>query len=199
MRILDSNHIINGNEYFRQKAFCPYDSDNYAVSTFVCKWTSIRYLIGDVWKNRALNELDEKDTHYPYNPSFLNTYEFIEFENDEEKKLVSKYSDQDIKEKLNKMWWCYRLWNDWTIHYIFELNEYEIMKIYHTPLNLCPHCKKGTIIEKHGKYGKFNGCSNFPECHYIENRLNDDYHDFLIYNEELQQLKKTIEKVFHIK
>jgi len=77
MRILDKNHIVNGNEYFRQKEFCSYDGDNYAVNTFISKWTSIRYLLGGLWKGRKLGELDVKDENYPYNPSVYNTYEFV--------------------------------------------------------------------------------------------------------------------------
>ena len=80
MQILTGDDIITGDEYFRQKEFCPYDSDNYAVSTFISKWTSIRYLLGDVWQFHQLKELDILyDEHYPYNPTFLKTYEFIRF------------------------------------------------------------------------------------------------------------------------
>lgn len=33
---------------------------------------------------------------------------------------------------------------------------------------LCPKCG-GSLIERHGKYGKFMGCSNYPKCKYIKN------------------------------
>jgi hypothetical protein len=198
MKILTPNHIITGNEYFRQKAFCPYDSDNYAVSTFICKWASIRYLIGDVWKNRALNELDKKDTHYPYNPSFLNQHEFIEFENDEEKALVDIYSYDDIREIDNRRSECYKSWNDWAIHYISNLTEEEIINIYNTPENKCPYCNEGLIIEKHGKYGKFNACNNYPKCKYVENKLSDTYSDYCRKAFEIKELKKAISTMFQI-
>ena len=57
MKILTSDHMIQGNEYFRQKRFCPYDSDNFAVNTAFLKWTSIRYLVSDVWKNSRVTTL----------------------------------------------------------------------------------------------------------------------------------------------
>ena len=32
----------------------------------------------------------------------------------------------------------------------------------------CPRCKKGFLSEKTGKFGKFKGCSNYPECSYTK-------------------------------
>ena len=32
----------------------------------------------------------------------------------------------------------------------------------------CPRCG-GILIKKHGKYGKFLGCLNYPDCRYTEN------------------------------
>lgn len=86
MKILNGNHKITGNEYFRQKRFCPYDSDNFAVNSFFNHWTSIRYLVSPDWLNKKLSDLDIKDEFYTMNPTFLQTYEFIQFENDDEKK-----------------------------------------------------------------------------------------------------------------
>ena len=31
---------------------------------------------------------------------------------------------------------------------------------------ICPKCG-GTLVLRHGKYGSFYGCSNYPKCHYI--------------------------------
>ena len=31
---------------------------------------------------------------------------------------------------------------------------------------VCPECKKGFLIDKKGRYGKFYGCTNYPECKY---------------------------------
>ena len=35
-------------------------------------------------------------------------------------------------------------------------------------VRICPECHKGNLIRKKGKYGEFIGCTNFPECKYIE-------------------------------
>ena len=32
----------------------------------------------------------------------------------------------------------------------------------------CPRCK-GVLLIRAGKYGKFLGCSNYPECKYTKN------------------------------
>ena len=31
----------------------------------------------------------------------------------------------------------------------------------------CPQCEAGTLVQKHGKFGEFMACSNYPECRYI--------------------------------
>ncbi|MBI1363406.1 MAG: type I DNA topoisomerase [Proteobacteria bacterium] len=33
----------------------------------------------------------------------------------------------------------------------------------------CPQCKEGELIIRLGRYGRFKGCSRYPECRYIEN------------------------------
>lgn len=33
---------------------------------------------------------------------------------------------------------------------------------------ICPRCG-GKLVEKHGKYGAFLGCSNYPKCKFIIN------------------------------
>lgn len=195
MKIINGNHIITGNEYFRQKSFCPYDSDNYAVGTFISQWTSIRYLLGPCWLNHKLNELDKPDLYYSMNPSFLNTYEFIEFDSNEEKKLVSKFDDETVKHINERMYWCYRNWKDWIKHYLNEITKNKIDWIKNVPENLCPECNKGEIITKNGKYGSFKCCNRCPKCRYIENQLNDLYTKYIFRKKELIELKKEIEKL----
>jgi hypothetical protein len=192
MQILTGDDIIIGDEYFRQKEFCPYDSDNFAVSTFISKWTSIRYLLGDVWQFHQLKELDIRDEHYPHNPTFLKTYEFIRFSSEDEKNLVEIYSDSQMKEKNKRMWCCFRTWKDWGAFFVSTLSDDEIEKIKHIPDNICPVCEDGLIIEKSGRYGKFKGCTNFPKCRYIEDKLNDNYFEFEQRKNEINYLKKII-------
>lgn len=33
---------------------------------------------------------------------------------------------------------------------------------------ICPKCG-GKLVYKKGKYGRFQGCSNYPNCRYIKN------------------------------
>jgi len=33
---------------------------------------------------------------------------------------------------------------------------------------ICPECKKGTIVIRSGRFGKFYSCSDFPECKYTQ-------------------------------
>jgi DNA helicase-4 len=34
------------------------------------------------------------------------------------------------------------------------------------PVEICPGCTKGTLVERNGKFGPFLGCSTFPACKY---------------------------------
>lgn len=36
---------------------------------------------------------------------------------------------------------------------------------------ICPKCG-GKLVEQNGKYGKFIGCSNYPNCKYIQKNIN---------------------------
>ncbi len=36
---------------------------------------------------------------------------------------------------------------------------------------VCPKCEEGDLIVKHSRYGKFIGCSNYPECKHTERYL----------------------------
>lgn len=196
MKVLNGEHVVTGDEYFRQKEFCPYDSDSYAKSTFISKWTSIRYLLGPVWLGHKFNELNKDNKkYYPMNPYFTDTYEFIEFEDDDEKASVSKFNDDQIKNIEEKMACCYRIWDDWCVHYIKEVSDEKINWIKTVPVDLCPACNKGEVVLRHGRYGDFNGCSRFPECRYIENKFNDDYLKYRSRKLELIKLKETINKL----
>lgn len=45
----------------------------------------------------------------------------------------------------------------------------EKIKIPEEKLGLtCPECKKGELLLKQGRYGKFIACNNFPDCKYTE-------------------------------
>ena len=33
---------------------------------------------------------------------------------------------------------------------------------------ICPTCEDGDLVIKYGRYGKFIGCSNYPECRHTE-------------------------------
>lgn len=56
-------------------------------------------------------------------------------------------------------------------YYNGEFMEIE-KKIVEVPKDAkkCPSCDKGFLVEKEGKYGKFNACNNYPECKFIEKK-----------------------------
>jgi DNA helicase IV len=34
------------------------------------------------------------------------------------------------------------------------------------PVEICPRCGQGTLVERNGPFGPFLGCSTFPACNY---------------------------------
>ena len=36
---------------------------------------------------------------------------------------------------------------------------------------ICPRCEEGDLVIKHSRYGKFVGCSNYPNCKHTERYL----------------------------
>lgn len=39
----------------------------------------------------------------------------------------------------------------------------------------CPRCKRGVIEQKHGRYGDFLGCTNYPSANTIRSAINDEH------------------------
>ena len=38
---------------------------------------------------------------------------------------------------------------------------------------LCPKCKTGKLVERHGRFGKFISCNNYPKCKFIKESENN--------------------------
>lgn len=58
-------------------------------------------------------------------------------------------------------------------------------------LNNCPNCKKGSLVIRGGKYGKFIGCSRFPDCRFTKNYKKEVYKYNKYANESIiNELKK---------
>ncbi len=55
------------------------------------------------------------------------------------------------------------------IHLAEKDESFNKSKIYNALI--CPKCG-GQLLEKHGKFGTFYGCSNYPKCDYTSNKNN---------------------------
>jgi restriction system protein len=81
---------------------------------------------------------------------FITTYEFtleaVKFAEDKPIELVDQF-------KLLK--------------YIKLTEQQENKEKISLPSKICPKCG-AELIEKHGKFGKFWGCSTYPKCHFTE-------------------------------
>ena len=38
------------------------------------------------------------------------------------------------------------------------------------PVEICPRCGRGTLVERNSKFGPFLGCSTFPACNYTRDK-----------------------------
>lgn len=173
MRILYRNHVVSGDEYFRSKTI---GTDKF----YFLRWTSIRYLLGSVWNGRKLGEA-----------SFYTNYEFIEFEDDIERDLADILTTIKNERYIR----TYMLWSDWGEHYVNSATKEQINYIVNTPINKCPHCKPGLIVEKIGRFGKFLACSNFPFCKFKEDNYDEDWQVYKEKQKQLIYLKDIISKV----
>ena len=169
MKILTRDHLITGNEYFRQIAFFEEDSDNYAKGSFKSNWMSIKYLVGPIWKNKPLKKLSS-NTYY----------EFVLFDNEDEKKLTKIYTDYEIKYRADFNWHIFRLWEDWIADYWNTLNNNEKQEILNFDNTICPTCKT-----KLTKTGYCYRCG-------LGNSLRDDTREWIFKCKEIEQIKQYV-------
>lgn len=169
MKFLDSNHIITGDEYFRQINFFECDSDNYAKCTFITKWMSIRYLLGPIWKNKPLKKLNDK------------YYEYVLFDNEDEKKLTTIFTDKTIKVFDEMKWHVFRLWDDWIPVLWKSISENEKQEIINFEFNKCPSCKQRYLSKK-------NVCS----CGFGWNHFSDDYREWQAQCREIKAIQDWV-------
>lgn len=171
MKILTKDHIITGKEYFRQIEFFEGDSDNYAKCSFISHWMSIKYLIGPIWKNKPLKDLSS-NTYY----------EFVLFDNEDEKKLTKIYTDHEIKYRVDLNWHIFRLWDDWIADYWNTLTNKEKQQILNFNDTMCPICKI-----KLTKNGYCHKCG-------FGNILNDDTNEWRAKCKEIKLIHEYLTK-----
>ena len=169
MKFLDSNHIITGDEYFRQIEFFECDSDNYAKCTFITKWMSIRYLLGPIWKNKPLKKLNDK------------YYEYVLFDNEDEKKLTTIFTDKTIKVFDEMKWHVFRLWDDWIPVLWKSISENEKQEIINFEFNKCPSCKMSYL-------SKNNKC----KCGFGWNKFSDDFREWQAKCKEIKEIQDWV-------
>lgn len=84
-------------------------------------------------------------------------------------------TDKDMSEKAKNIL-SYNQENpvDYTERFEKELEEKQELEAKAREDNtVCPRCG-GKLVVRNGRYGKFNGCTNYPKCRYarqIENNL----------------------------
>lgn len=84
--------------------------------------------------------------------------------------ILDSMTDKEMEEKAERLLF-YNQENptDYTEKYEKELSEKQQFEdnAKEDP-TICPRCG-GKLILRHGKYGKFMGCSNYPKCRYTRN------------------------------
>jgi len=170
MKFLTKDNIITGKEYFRQIEFFKGDSDNYAKCSFISHWMSIKYLVGPIWKNKPLKNLSSNIY-----------YEFVLFDNEDEKKLTKIYTDHEIKYMVDLKWHIFRMLDDWIADYWNTLTNKEKQQILNFDNTICPICKN--------KLNKNNYCY---KCGF-GNKLRDDWVEWTQYCKEVVSIKQYLQ------
>lgn len=72
-------------------------------------------------------------------------------------------SFEDVKHLSDKLLNAVTINEDKETDHIQSVKQEIYNKDYLISNGICPRCK-GTLVERHGKYGTFWGCSNYPKC-----------------------------------
>ena len=86
---------------------------------------------------------------------------------------IKKYSTEEFITK-DQMWLIADLLKEYNIDsgenskaHVQNIREEKAKKIELISNGICPKCG-GTLVERSGKYGKFYGCSNYPNCKFTQ-------------------------------
>ena len=174
MKILNENHIITGNEYFRElKIF---------GDSSIIKWSSIRYFLHEKWKFKSFKEIFAWETE---NDLFrFSDYEFVMFDSEQERLNVQRNGFNFFYENRQLNFKIFCLWNDYVEYFIRDLTLQEKISMINKEVDICPRCNN-KIIEKHGKFGIFYGCNNYPACDFTIKNKDDFKYKTSIYRYEL--------------
>ena len=81
----------------------------------------------------------------------ITSYSKILFPKDSVERLVQKLNETAIKDPERKQ------------NHVISVKQSVTSRELQIANMICPRCK-GQLVERHGKYGKFLGCSNYPHC-----------------------------------
>lgn len=128
----------------------------YAVQKQLTEWPHLKVIPIVVFVGKAVLKNVQTTSHVVYEQDLLDTirsYTTIYLTDEDVQKVIERLSLRNSRELItNKM-------------HVANVYKKKHEKEQLISSGVCPQCG-GKLVERHGKYGSFYGCSNYPNCKY---------------------------------
>ena len=128
----------------------------YAVQKQLTEWSHLIVVPIVVFVGEAVLKNVQTTYHVVYEKELLDTirtYTTIYLKDEEVQRVVERLSLRNSRELITERM------------HVANVNKTKREKEQLISSGICPQCG-GTLVERHGKYGRFYGCSNYPNCKY---------------------------------
>ena len=126
----------------------------YEIKNHFTEWPHLRVTPIVVFAGSAILNNVKSKNHVIYDYDLLSTikgYKTIYLSDTDVQKIVNRLAELNVRETVD---------NKTHVRNIKEAKKELNSKL---SAGICPKCG-GTLVERTGKYGRFYGCSNYPDC-----------------------------------
>lgn len=129
----------------------------YVIRRLLKEWPSLKVISIVVFAGNADLSGVRTNHHVLYDNELLPTilsYRNIYLSDEDVKKIFEKLSWSNLHETVDNK------------THVYNVKVAQAKKEAKIAAGICPNCG-GNLVKRHGKYGNFIGCSNYPKCRYI--------------------------------